>query len=185
MVISEQDLLQRAQHLDRHALGEIYDHYSPRLFRYAARFLSNADLAEECVAEVFSRFLHAIQSGYGPKEHLQAYLYRMVHNWITDYWRTKPPLLVELEEQSSIDPKGDPSLIFVRQIEHAEVRAALAELTSDQRHVILLKFVEGLENDEIATALGKPTGAIKSLQHRAIGALRRRLLKEDYGYEPA
>jgi RNA polymerase sigma-70 factor, ECF subfamily len=183
-VISEKDLMQKAQHLDRHALGEIYDQYSPRLFRYAARMLGNADLAEECVAEVFSRFLLAIHNGYGPKEHLQAYLFRIAHNWITDHWRAKSPPLVELDEQVSLGTKGDPSQVFITQIEHAQVRAALAELTSEQRHVILLKYVEGLENEEIATTLGKPVGAIKSMQHRAIGALRRHLLKEELEYEP-
>jgi len=184
-VISEQDLLERAQQFDRHTLGEIYVHYSPRLFRYAARLLGNADFAEECVAEVFSRFLHALQSGNGPKEHLQAYLYRIAHNWVTDYWRAKPPPVVELDDQVPIDPKGDPFSIFLTQFEHAQVRAALAELTSDQRQVILLKFVEGLENEEIAATLGKPISAIKSLQHRAIGALRRQLMKEEQAYEPA
>lgn len=177
-MISEQNLLERAQHLERHALGEIYDHYSPRLFRYAARLLGNADLAEECVAEVFSRFLHALQNGCGPKDQLQAYLYRMAHNWIIDYWRTQPPPHDELDEQILGDAKNDPLSIFLTQIEHAQVRTALAHLTPEQRHVILLKFVEGLSNEEIATAMGKPISAVKSLQHRAIGALRRQLLQE-------
>lgn len=183
-MISEHDLWQRAQHLERHALGEIYDHYSPRLFRYAARLLNNTDLAEECVAEVFSRFLHALHAGNGPRDHLQAYLYRIAHNWIVDYWRTKSPPL-ELDEQISSDAKNDPLSIFVRQIEHAQVREALANLTPEQRHVILLKFVEGLDNEDIAAALSKPVGAIKSLQHRAIGALRRHLMKEAIAYESA
>jgi RNA polymerase sigma-70 factor (ECF subfamily) len=185
LVISEQQLLQRAQHLERYALGAIYDQYSPRLFRYAARLLNNADLAEECVAEVFSRFLHALEAGNGPKEHLQAYLYRIAHNWITDYWRVKPPPFDELDEQIASDAKNDPLSIFVRQIEHTQVREALAHLTPEQRHVIVLKFVEGLDNEEIAAALHKPVGAIKSLQHRAIGALRRHLMKEEITYESA
>lgn len=184
-MISEQNLLERAQHLERHALGEIYDQYSPRLFRYAARLLNNADLAEECVAEVFSRFLHALQAGNGPRNHLQAYLYRIAHNWIIDYWRTKPPPVDELDEQLAGDAKNDPLSVFVRQIEHAQVHEALTQLTAEQHHVILLKFVEGLNNEEIAAVLGKPISAIKSLQHRAIGTLRRHLLKEEQFYEPA
>lgn len=184
-MISEQELLRQAQSLDRRALGDIYDQYSPRLFRYAARLLNNADLAEECVAEVFSRFLRAITSGHGPQEHLQAYLYRIAHNWITDHWRAKPPPLVELDEAVSMQARDDPSQIFVAQIEHDQVRAALDELTAEQRHVILLKYVEELDNEEIAVMLNKPVGAIKSLQHRALGALRRHLSKEEPGYEPA
>jgi len=42
------------------SLAAIYNHYNDRLYTYAARLLGDADLAEECVAETFSRFLHAL-----------------------------------------------------------------------------------------------------------------------------
>jgi RNA polymerase sigma-70 factor (ECF subfamily) len=67
------------------------------------------------------------------------------------------------------------------QAEQEEVRAALAHLTPDQRQVVLLKYLEGLENEEIAAALGKPLGAVKSLQHRALAALRRILVRAEEG----
>ncbi len=181
---SEQDLIQRARQFDRQALGEIYDRYSPGLYRYAVRLLRTADLAEDCVAEVFSRFLHALRNGIGPREHLQAYLYRIAHNWITDQWRRQPPPTLTLEHAPAedIDPSHDVSL----RSDHDQVRAALAQLTPDQRQVIVLKFLEDWENDEIAAALGKPIGAVKSLQHRAIAALRRVLVDaEENIHEPA
>lgn len=175
-MITEQDLLQRARQFDRQALGEIYDQYSPRLYRYAVRLLRTTDLAEECVAEVFSRFLHALRNGAGPREHLQAYLYRIAHNWITDQWRRRPPALLALEEHAPTENEIDlPYEVSVRD-DQEQVRAALAQLTPDQRQVVVLKFLEDWENDEIAAALGKPIGAVKSLQHRAIAALRRVLV---------
>ena len=66
----------------------------------------------------------------------------------------------------------------VERIEKEQVRAALVRLTSDQRQVIVLKYLEGLENEMVALALEKPVGAIKSLQHRAIDALRRMLMPQ-------
>jgi RNA polymerase sigma-70 factor (ECF subfamily) len=60
-------------------------------------------------------------------------------------------------------------------MELQQVRSALALLTPDQRQVIMLKYLEDWENEEIAQALNKPVGAIKSLQHRAIESLRRLL----------
>jgi RNA polymerase sigma-70 factor (ECF subfamily) len=48
-------------------------------------------------------------------------------------------------------------------------------LTDDQRVVVLLKFAAGLSNEEAAEVTGKPIGAVKSLQHRGLGALRRAL----------
>ncbi len=174
-VPSEQDLLRRARQLDSRALAEIYDCYSPAVYRYAVRLLRVPDRAEDCVAEVFSRFLHALHRGQGPQEYLQAYLYRIAHNWITNEWTRQPPPPFPLEETQCADGKGDPSKTVVAAMEQDEVRAALAKLTPDQRQVIILKYLEGLENDEVAAALGKPIGAVKSLQHRALAALRRLL----------
>ncbi|MCX7838663.1 MAG: sigma-70 family RNA polymerase sigma factor [Anaerolineae bacterium] len=171
---SEHELLERARQFDLAALGIIYDQYSPALYRYAARLLGNADAAEECVAEVFSRFLHALKNGGGPREHLQAYLYRIAHNWITDQWRRAPPV-TSLAPDALDELHADPERTLGRAWEHARVRAALAQLTPDQRQVIVLKFVEELDNATIAAALNKPIGAIKSLQHRALAALRRAL----------
>jgi RNA polymerase sigma-70 factor (ECF subfamily) len=54
-------------------LEEIYDQFSPGLYRYAMRLLGNEDLAEDCVSEVFSRFLTAIKRGNGPQQDLKAY----------------------------------------------------------------------------------------------------------------
>jgi RNA polymerase sigma-70 factor (ECF subfamily) len=181
LVSLEQDLLQRARRFDAQALGEIYDCYSPAVYRYAVRLLRTPDLAEECVAEVFHRLLQAWRAGGGPQEHLQAYLFRVAHNWITDQWRRQPPPLVGLDEEKSIDEEGDPSRNVIMQAEQEEVRAALAHLTPDQRQVVLLKYLEGLENEEIAAALGKPLGAVKSLQHRALAALRRILVRAEEG----
>jgi RNA polymerase sigma-70 factor (ECF subfamily) len=52
-------------------------------------------------------------------------------------------------------------------------------LTADQRQVIALKFLEGLDNEAIAEVLQKPVGAVKALQHRALASLRRILLSEE------
>jgi len=185
-MLSEQELLLRARRFDQSALGEIYDRYSPGLYRYAVRLLGNADIAEECLAEVFSRFLHALRNGGGPRDHLQAYLYRVAHNWITDQWRRPPPPSESLQVNLPADGPADPSHAVGQKLEQEQVRAALAELTLDQRQVIVLKFFEDLENEEIAAALGKPVGAVKSLQHRALAALRRALTgSEEDTYESA
>ena len=55
---------------------------------------------------------------------------------------------------------------------------ALQHLTDEQRQVILFKFVERRTNAEAGAILGKTEGSIKSLQHRALAALRRALDKE-------
>ncbi|MEJ2706585.1 MAG: sigma-70 family RNA polymerase sigma factor [Anaerolineales bacterium] len=171
-------LLEGAQRFDEQALAEIYDHYSSGIYRYAMRLLGDANLAEDCVAETFSRFLVALKHGKGPKKYLQAYLYRIAHNWITDIYRRQPPPPLSLEPDLHSDPEAEPSKIVHQELEIQKVRAALAYLTPDQRLVVVLKYLESWGNAEIAAALDKPVGAIKSLHHRAINALRRILLAE-------
>ena len=168
-------LLELARGFDLAALGEIYDFYSPGLVRYATHLLGESDLAEECVAETFSRFLKALHNGGGPNDSLQAYLYQVAHHWVTDYYRRQPPPVFALDE-TFVSDLGDPALTGVDVFEREQIRVALMRLTPEQREVVVLKYLEGWENQDVATLLGKPVGAIKALQHRALDALRRQLV---------
>lgn len=173
MVSPEAELLKRARGFELQALAEIYDHYSPGLYRYAVRLLEDESMAEDCVAETFSRFLHVLQAGKGPHTYLQAYLYRMAHNWITDYYCRQPPPPLSLDLGLNLPADSNPDREAIARIQAEQVRAALTLLTPDQRQVIVLKFLHGWKNDQVAAALEKSVGAVKSLQHRAIKALHR------------
>ena len=175
---TEKALLEGARRYDETALVEIYDRFSPGIFRYAMRLLGDSHLAEECVAETFSRFLNALKQGNGPRQYLQAYLYRIAHNWITDSYRCQPAATILPEDRADLRPEADPSHSAGLEFERQELRAALARLTPSQRQVIVLKYLEDWQNDEIACALDKPVGAIKALQHRALRALKRFLEPE-------
>jgi RNA polymerase sigma-70 factor (ECF subfamily) len=170
-------LIERLHHLDEDSLGEVYDRYSLELFRYAWRLLGDSDLAEECVAGTFSRFLQALSRQNGPVQSVRAYLYRVAHNWITDYYRRGAQSLFPLDDELSADFAADPCLEVAQKLEQEEVRQALAILTAEQRQVIVLRYLEGWQFEEISDALGKPVGAIKALQHRGLCALRRLLLE--------
>jgi RNA polymerase sigma-70 factor (ECF subfamily) len=174
---SEKQLIKGARKFNQQTLAEIYDRYSPGIFRYAVRLLNDSEQAENCVSETFSRFLTALQRGGGPKDHLQAYLYRIAQNWITDQYRRQPSLPLDAEFAVDPDPKVDPQSASADAIIREQVRNALMKLTPDQRRVVVLKFLEGWSNIEVAEAMGKPVGAVKSLQHRALAALRRLLLE--------
>ena len=175
-MISEQDLLLRARQLDPCALAEIYDLYSPRLYRYAVRLLGDACTAEDCVAETFSRFLQAIRTHKGPSDYLQAYLYRTIHNIVVDHYRRQPPVQTLNDDSPGFGNVEDSTDQNIRKL---RVRAAIHALTSDQQQVVALKFLEGWENEEIAHILNKPVGAVKSLQHRALTNLKKILLDDE------
>ena len=172
-VPEEQRLLQFAAQLNTQALAEIYDSYSPSIYRYAMRLLGDTSVAEDCVADTFARFLKALQERRGPRDHLQAYLYRIAHNWIVDFYRNNEQVY-ELSEalRSETDIPEEAAAKHIRQ---RQVRKAIRSLTPDQQNVVALKYLEDWCNEEIACVLHKPVGAVKSIQHRALKSLKRLL----------
>ena len=168
--------LSGARRLDERTLAEIYDALSPALFRYAFRLLGDRQVCEDVVAETFHRLILALRSEAGPRQHLRAYLYRIAHNLAMDRRRREARRGVEVElDGLPLPADDDPARAAEHQITGEKARTALWSLTADQRQVVLLKYYEGLSNEEIAAALGKPVGAVKSLQHRALEGLRRML----------
>lgn len=175
----EKAILERAKRFETQALEEIFDTFSPRIYRYAYRLLGDAELARECMAETFSRFLTALKRDSGPDNYLQAYLYRIAHNWITDYYRSKVPPTLPLDAVTLADSTDEPHKVVADKMSSEQLRNALALLTPDQRQVIVLKYLEDSENEVIARVLNKPVGAIKALQHRALEALHRILSRDE------
>jgi len=174
----ETTYLTESKSLDREAIVDLYDQLSPGIFRYAYRLLGNQDMAEECVAEIFSRFLHALKAGKGPSENVQAYLYRMAHNWITDQYRRQahPSLEVDVEEHG--DFSLNPSTLVHHSLERERVRKAVQKLPYDQQRVIEMRFLDDLPHEEVARSLGKSIEATRALQYRALTALRQMLIEQ-------
>ena len=176
-------LLKKARQYDQNALAEIYDLYSDALFAYAFKHVGKSQVAEDLVAETFSRFLKALERGGGPKEYLRAYLYRITHNLIIDSYRREPPPPLELEEELISEEGADPITIMADLEDADRVRNALRLITPEQSQVITLRFLEGWSGPEIAQAMDKSLGSIKALQHRGLAALQRILLDNDQPQE--
>ncbi len=174
----EQDLLRLASQLDAEALAAIYDRLSPGLYGYATRLLADTALAEDCVAEVFARFLKALQKGQGPRDHLRAYLYRVTHNWIVDYYRDHQEAATVHEELNETLPAAEFTEEEVsKRFRQKQIREAIRQLTPNQQKVISLKYLEDWSNEEIAQILHKSVGAVKSIQHHALVSLQKLLLE--------
>lgn len=177
MSMNPEKLLQKARSFDQEALTQIYDLFSDALFAYAFKHVGDSQIAEDLVAETFRRFLTALERGGGPTEHLRAYLYRIVHNLITDLYRREPPPAQELDEERLVEDKPGPASIVAVSQEAEVVRKALRLLTPDQRQVLTLKYLEGWNSSEIAQSMEKSLGAVKALQHRGVASLKRILLE--------
>lgn len=172
---NEHDLLQRARRLDESALGAIFDAFYEPLYRYIHRHLGHDATAEDLTAEVFRRFLEQIAAGNGPTSNLKAWLYRVAHNLMVDELRRgkhrrHEPLDEDLP--ASEPPVGEQAIqaAMKRDLQHA-----LLQLSPKQQAVLTLKFQQGLENEEIARALGMNTGTVRALQQRGLRTLQRLL----------
>lgn len=156
---------------DERALTHLYTELSPRLYRHAWRLVGDPVEAEELVG----RDVPSTPGGPAPQRrpgpaHL-GYLFAILHNLITDRYRRRPPVVISLDDDVPVDAGLEEG--SDRRRREARARALLLGLTPDQRFVITLKYFEGLSNEEVAIALGKSVGTIKSLQHRGLEAMRR------------
>lgn len=171
----EQRRLERARSFDRKALTSIYDDYQQPLYRYIYRQVGDVEVARDLTAEVFQRLLQAFEKGHGPEQKLKAWLYRVAHNNVVDYYRRQQHRQHLPLDERLIENGDSPAVLAERNISAQQVRKALQNLTPDQQQVITLKFLQGFSNSEVAELLDKPIGAVKSLQHRALAALQRQM----------
>lgn len=173
-------LLKRARALDQEALTCVYQNYHSAIYRYIFHHLGTAQTAEDLTSEVFRRFLQALRNGGGPTRQLRAWLYRVAHNLIVDHarrgkHRNHEPLDGALGDTLPDSTEG-PEHVAARTIVMEHVRGAMLELTEEQRQVVILKFLQGMSNAEVATLTGKTVGAVKALQHRGLETLRAQLV---------
>jgi RNA polymerase sigma-70 factor (ECF subfamily) len=159
-------------------LIDIYEHYNPGIYRYAYRLLGDQNVAEDCVSETFSRFLSTVSRGGNPIDNVRAYLYRVAHNWITDYYRRRPLPELPLDIKEHVEPGSNPDKLVSESMERDRVRAAILRLPPEQQQIIQLRFLENWSHEEVAQLLEKTIDATRSMQYRALVSLRRMLIED-------
>lgn len=167
----------RAGQGDSTALGHIYDAYAERIYYYLYRRVGDGPLAEDLTADVFLRVVESVGTARFCQGSLAPWLYRMAHNRLIDHYRRdrELPMLEDGPEAAANAPSAEENL----EIDPGVLRSALRRLTPDQQQVIALKFMEDWSNAQVAEAMGRTEGAVESLQHRALAALRRTLEEQE------
>lgn len=176
----DRQLILEAQRGDPDAFAEIYTRYQPAVYDYVFYRVGNRVLAEDLTADVFVRVVEKIHTFVFRGRPLLAWLYTIARNIVADHYRRRgSKTLMSLEETLPAE-----SHCAAEATEHCLTQVMLAQamdqLTEEQRQVILLRLIEGLTNTEASQVLGKSKGVVKSLQHRALSALRRILEKSGY-----
>jgi RNA polymerase sigma-70 factor (ECF subfamily) len=166
-------LIQRAKQGDPTAFAELYDRHQPAIYRYIFHQVGNVATAEDLTSEVFVRLVEKIDRFTYRGRPLLAWLYTIARNLVTDHHRRSGRFQsLPLDERLAADTDAPEETVAQKLAQH-RLAAAIIHLTEEQRQVILLRFVEGLDNKTVAQVLGKSIGAVKALQHRALAALRR------------
>jgi len=152
---------------------DFYERYRDAIYRYCLSRTGTAHDAEDLTSDVFVKALHSIDRYQERGLPFVAFLYRIARNAAIDRARTmKQPLSVDelvTEPSSKQNVEADASLAVDRSI----LLSALTKLKTEHRDVIVMRFIEGYSALDVAAALGKTEGAVRTLQHRALERLRK------------
>lgn len=179
MATTDSLLIQRARGGDAAAVGELYECYQPAIYSYIYYRLGHAAEAEDLTAEVFVRMVAKLHTYQDRGKPILAWLYTIAHNLVANHHRRDGHVQwLPLDETLSAHEDDDNGLTGGLRLSKHEIKAAMDELTEPQRQVVWLKFIEGYSNAEVAAVLNRDENAVKSLQHRALAAMRRTLERE-------
>lgn len=154
----------------------LFDHYYPRLYRYALARLGSSQDAEDVAAETFARVLRDLDRFRWRGAGFDAWLFRIAHNLVMDHFRLLQRESTESDEMETeeMDLRTPEDALLESEMTH-EVQEMLVHLSPEQRDVIALRFAGGLDTNETAAALNKKVNAVRQLQFRALQSLRQRM----------
>jgi RNA polymerase sigma-70 factor (ECF subfamily) len=174
---NEEALVERAK-TDPDAFGLLYERYVDRMYSYVYYRTGNHHDAEDLTAKVFFQALNHIPRYVQRGAPFSSWLYRIAHNLVANWHRDRSrQQVVSLDRLATVGADGDDSPL--QQAADSEMRrsllAAMRRLSADRQQLLILKFVERVPNAQIGEIMGRSEGAIKSLYHRTLVALRQDL----------
>ncbi|HET9476248.1 MAG TPA: sigma-70 family RNA polymerase sigma factor [Dehalococcoidia bacterium] len=180
VVVAEWEIVRRAQSFDEDALKSLYETYYPKIYGYAFLQMGDVQAAEDLASDVMLKMIESIKSYQFKGLPFGAWMFRIARNRLIDlHRRRKRRGEVDLSETLA-GTLASPLSMAERALERGQLQVAMKHLTDEQRQVIVLKFIQGFDNRSIGRIMGRSEGAIKSLQHRALHALRRVLYQGDF-----
>lgn len=162
---------------DAAAFGELYDAYVNRIYRFIYFKVPTADIAEDLTSDVFLKAWQYLQEKRDVVS-LQALLYRVARSVVIDWYRktaierTNVSIDTEMFTEEHCDIGTDKLIKDIQTKMDVEfVLSQLKCLKDEYREVIVMKYLDELSTNEIATALEKTNSNVRVLLHRATKAL--------------
>jgi RNA polymerase sigma-70 factor (ECF subfamily) len=184
--LSDTELVELAKG-NKEAFGVLYERYVEKIYKYIYYRTGNHHDAEDLTAGVFFRAMGHIEGYTERGVPFQAWLYRIAHNlmanWHRDRGRRK---IIPLEDfVNSGLPFDAPDIATEAKEERDALLAAVSRLPEERQQLLTLKFVAHLSNAEIGQIMDRTEGAIKSLYHRTLIALREDMDTQETGLDSA
>ncbi|HUF39429.1 MAG TPA: sigma-70 family RNA polymerase sigma factor [Anaerolineales bacterium] len=172
--LSDKEALVLASKGDPEAFGVLYERYAARIYTYIFYRTGSGTDAEDLTARVFMRALRHIPKYQDRGVPFTAWLYRIAHNLVANWHRDgarrpETPLDEALFQHST--GQGPEHALLQNERNEALLRL-VRRLPPDRQQLLILKFVENYSNAEIGRVMGRTEGAVKSLYHRTLLALR-------------
>jgi RNA polymerase sigma-70 factor (ECF subfamily) len=169
----ELELVRRAA-TEPDAFGALYERHVKKIYSYIFYRTGNHHDAEDLTAKVFQRALKHIPNFQDKGVPFSAWLYRIAHNLVANWHRDRSRRpVVHLDDHMFLKGGSDhPEVETIVHEERSLLLKAVRRLPPDRQQLLILKFVERHSNAEIGSIMGRTEGAIKSLYHRTLNALR-------------
>jgi RNA polymerase sigma factor (sigma-70 family) len=159
---------------DPAALEELYDRHGGACYGLARRVVTDEQLAQDVVQEVFLAIWRGAATYDGSRGTLSTWLYALTHHKSVDAVRRAQRHSGRRTSEDALITEPDPSPGVDEQalasVRRDQVRAALADLPEPQRRALMLAYFGGYSQSEIAALTGIPLGTVKT---RTLAALRR------------
>lgn len=164
------------------AFGQLYERYVDRIYSYIYYRTGNQQDAEDLTARTFHKALDHIKRFDNRGVPFSAWLYRIAHNLVANWHRDRGRRReLVLEDQTHLPlTAGNPEKLAEASEAREALLGAIRRLPDDRQQLILLKFSDALPNAQIGVIMGRSEGAIKSLYHRTLLALREDLQKRGF-----
>ena len=171
---SDEQLVQQIQKGNEEALSILYRRHRPAILRYVQARIYDWQQAQDLTGEIFLRMVTHLPQYQITGAPFAAWLFRIAHNIVITHRQQEGR--ISLTPLSYADnhslPQDNPAYLIEDKLEMEWVWHGLRQIDETQCDVIILRFLIGLSLQEVAHALDKSVGAIKTLQHRGILALR-------------
>jgi RNA polymerase sigma-70 factor, ECF subfamily len=188
----ERELVDRSRG-DGSAFGELYDFYLPRIYAFILRRVGDRGMAEDLTATAFERGLGAVRRSDFRNESFGGWLYRVAGNAVVDHQRGRSRFVRlggiggasgddhdDVPGERGARETGDEAALdhFAAMLDRDQLGRALRRLPETHRRVLVLRFYDDLDVDEICGVLGCSRATFAVKLHRALAALRGALAAE-------